>query len=126
MTVSLDHPVLTVADIEATCRFYETILGMERQTFAGGRTSLQFGAQKINLHPMAAPFAPHADRPTPGSADLCFLTEEAVNDAKDRLEQLGIPIIEGPVARTGAEGPILSIYLRDPDGNLIEISNIDA
>ena len=126
MAVSLDHLVLTVADIDATCRFYHSILGMERREFAGGRTSLHFGTQKINLHLSSAPISPHADQPMPGSADLCFLTDEPVGEALVRLEGLGITVIEGPVGRTGATGPINSIYLRDPDGNLVEISNTDT
>lgn len=126
MAVSIDHLVLTVADIDGTCRFYQSILGMDRREFAGGRTSLHFGTQKINLHAAASPIRPHADKPTPGSADLCFLTDEPVAVAQKRLEGLGIAVIEGPVERTGATGHLISIYLRDPDGNLVEISNTDT
>jgi catechol 2,3-dioxygenase-like lactoylglutathione lyase family enzyme len=125
---ALDHLVLTVADIPATIRFYETALGMTAQSFvvADGtrRSALAFGGQKINLHQAVAEFDPKAARPAPGTADLCFLTDAALPDWIAHLSALGIAIEEGPVRRTGAKGPILSIYLRDPDGNLIEVSNL--
>ncbi|MBT3361551.1 MAG: VOC family protein [Rhodospirillales bacterium] len=121
--VSLDHFVLTVADIEATCRFYVGILGMERHEFAGGRVALSFGNQKINLHPASAPFSPRARVPTPGSGDLCFLTTTPVADVAAALVDNDVELIEGPVERTGAKGLIWSVYCFDPDGNLIEISN---
>ena len=125
--VALDHLVLTVADIDATVAFYAGALGMTAERFeaADGTTptALKFGRQKINLHRAGAEFRPHAERPTLGSADLCFLTAEPLADWQTHLETLGIAIEEGPVRRTGATGPILSLYLRDPDGNLIEISN---
>ncbi len=120
---SLDHLVLTVADIEESCRFYCGILGMARETFAGGRTALRFGSQKINLHPADGPFASHARQPVPGSADLCFLTETPLEEVLTHLHDNGVEVIEGPVERSGAQGPLLSAYCRDPDGNLIEISN---
>ncbi|MBL6929559.1 MAG: VOC family protein [Rhodospirillales bacterium] len=120
---SLDHLVLTVADIEATCAFYVNILGMERHEFAGGRVALSFGNQKINLHPASAPFSPRARVPTPGSGDLCFLTTTPVSDVAAELRNSGVAVIEGPVQRTGAAGPLLSVYCLDPDGNLLEISN---
>lgn len=119
----LDHLVLTVGDIDATCRFYTTALGMERIEFAGGRTALRFGRHKINLHQAGREFEPKAFRPTPGSADLCLLTDLPLSQVMEHLRTQGIQILEGPVRRSGAEGPILSIYLRDPDGNLLEISN---
>lgn len=122
MTItSLDHLVLTVASIERTCAFYVTALGMRRETFAGGRTALNFGYQKINLHEAGKEFEPKAIHPTPGSGDLCFVVED-VHAAQKQLEDAGIEIIEGPVARTGAVGELLSVYCRDPDGNLIELS----
>lgn len=121
--IALDHLVLTVADVERTCRFYVDALGMTRRGFADGRVALHFGEQKINLHPASAPFAPHARRPTPGSADLCFLTATPIEAAAERLAARGIDIVEGPVERSGAGGPIRSIYCYDPDGNLIEIAN---
>ncbi len=114
---------MTVADVDATCRFYTGILGMERVEFAGGRVALAFGNQKINLHPAASPFSPRARVPTPGSGDLCFLTETPVTEVAAELGENGITVIEGPVERTGATGPLLSVYCFDPDGNLIEISN---
>lgn len=122
MTItSLDHLVLTVASIERTCAFYEGALGMRRETFAGGRTALNFGSQKINLHEAGKEFEPKAIHPTPGSGDLCFVVED-VHAAHKQLEDAGIEIIEGPVARSGAVGELLSVYCRDPDGNLIELS----
>ena len=123
---ALDHLVLTVADVDATVAFYRDVLGMAVQTFdaADGsrRIALTFGAQKINLHPADRPFDPKAARPTPGSADLCLLTADALADWQAHLAQAGVAVIDGPVRRTGATGPIRSIYLRDPDGNLIEIA----
>lgn len=119
----LDHLVLTVRDIEVTCRFYERALGMETITFAQGRRALRFGAQKINLHQAGHEFEPKALRPTPGSADLCFLTDVPLEQVIAHLDACDVAIIDGPVRRTGATGPILSVYFRDPDGNLIEVSN---
>lgn len=124
---SLDHLVLTVADIPATVEFYTSALKMQVDQFtpADGTTrwAMSFGVQKINLHQAGAEFEPKAKTPVPGSADLCFLSENQISDWVSHLGGLGILIEEGPVPRTGAQGPILSIYLRDPDGNLIEISN---
>ncbi len=119
----LDHLVLTVADVEATCRFYGEVLGMSRVVFGEGRRALQFGRQKINLHQHGREFEPRAAKPTPGSADLCFITAAPLVEVIARLETLGVELIEGPVRRTGAAGPIESVYLRDPDGNLLEIAN---
>ena len=119
----LDHLVLTVRDLEATCAFYETVLGMRRESFGQGRTALHFGRQKINLHQAGREFEPKARKPTPGSADLCFLAATPIAEVVAHLEARGVAIEEGPVARTGAEGPITSVYLRDPDGNLIEVSH---
>jgi catechol 2,3-dioxygenase-like lactoylglutathione lyase family enzyme len=120
---SLDHLVLTVADVEATCTFYRRVLGTEVVTFAGGRRALSFGRQKINLHPRGREFEPKARCPTPGSGDLCFLTSTPIAEVVAHLAAEGVAVIEGPVRRTGATGPILSVYLRDPDGNLLEIAN---
>lgn len=119
----LDHVVLTVADIDATIRFYEAALGMETVTFAGDRKALSFGTSKINLHPLGKEYEPKAARPTAGSADLCFITKMPVAEVAAHLEMLSIVVEEGPVARTGALGPINSVYFRDPDRNLIEVSN---
>jgi len=120
---SLDHLVLTVRDLDATCRFYADALGMRVVTFGAGRTALAFGAQKINLHVAGREFEPKAEHPTPGSADLCFLTSVPLEQVIAHLAQRRIPIVEGPVLRTGATGPIRSVYVRDPDRNLIEIAN---
>ena len=119
----LDHLVVTVKDIDATCRFYADHLGMEVITFGDNRKALRFGNQKINLHQLGIEFEPKAAWPTSGSADLCFLSDTQLEQIINELQQAGIPILEGPVKRTGATGPIISIYLRDPDNNLIEISN---
>jgi catechol 2,3-dioxygenase-like lactoylglutathione lyase family enzyme len=121
---SLDHLVLTVRDMQAAIDFYVRGLGMTEVTFGAGRKALAFGAQKINLHEAGREFEPKAERPTPGSADLCFLTATPVEQYAAHLAALGIEVIEGPVARTGAVGPLLSIYVRDPDLNLIEIANL--
>jgi len=121
----LDHLVLTVKDIEATCAFYRTVLGMEVVSFGENRKALAFGAQKINLHQQGKEFEPKAQHPTPGSADLCLITSAPLAQASAHIRAQGVDIIEGPVRRTGATGPITSLYFRDPDGNLIEISNYD-
>lgn len=122
-TDRLDHLVLTVKDVETTCRFYEKVLGMEVVTFNQGRKALQFGRQKINLHQHGREFEPKAAHPLPGSADLCFITETPMEQVMAHLQACQVAIVEGPVRRTGATGPIQSVYIRDPDGNLIEISN---
>jgi catechol 2,3-dioxygenase-like lactoylglutathione lyase family enzyme len=119
----LDHLVLTVRDIDATIAFYVDVLGMEAVSFGAGRRALAFGRQKINLHPASAPLAPHAATPMPGSADLCLITDTPLTDVIAQLQRMGVAIEQGPVPRTGAAGPILSVYFRDPDGNLIEVSN---
>ena len=119
----LDHLVLTVADIETTCQFYQSALNFEVITFAENRKALLFGSQKINLHEAGKEFEPKALRPTVGSADLCFVAETPLDEVIAHLQNRNINIIEGPIQRTGAMGKILSVYLRDPDQNLIEISN---
>jgi len=123
---SLDHLVLTVRDMVATREFYKDVLGMEVEAFhpADGSTrwALKFGVQKINLHQAGAEFVPKASQPTPGSADLCFLTDVSLEEWQAHLNAHQVLVEEGPVARTGAQGPILSLYIRDPDGNLIEIA----
>lgn len=119
----LDHLVLTVVDIENTCNFYQTVLGFEVITFKGNRKALKFGHQKINLHQLGKEFEPKALQPTPGSPDLCFISDTSISEVVAHLNQLNIQIEEGPVERTGAMHPILSVYIRDPDQNLIEISN---
>ena len=119
----LDHLVLTVVDIDATVEFYTRVLGMQGVTFGEGRKALTFGHQKMNLHQAGRECEPKAERPTSGSADLCFLIATPLDEAIAHLEAQGVSIIEGPVQRTGATGPIRSVYLRDPDQNLIELSN---
>jgi catechol 2,3-dioxygenase-like lactoylglutathione lyase family enzyme len=119
----LDHLVLTVKSIDETCAFYTKVLGMEMVAFQNGRKALAFGRQKINLHESEKEFEPKAAKPTPGSADLCLITAMPLNEVAAYVRAVGVEIIEGPVKRTGAMGPIVSIYFRDPDGNLIEISN---
>jgi catechol 2,3-dioxygenase-like lactoylglutathione lyase family enzyme len=119
----LDHLVLTVADIPRTCEFYARVLGMEVVTFGEGRTALKFGQQKINLHPADKIPGLVADRPTPGSGDLCFITAAPLAEVMAHLAQCGVPIVAGPGPRAGAIGTIQSVYIRDPDQNLIEISN---
>jgi catechol 2,3-dioxygenase-like lactoylglutathione lyase family enzyme len=116
-----DHLVLTVASIEATCGFYSNILGMKVVRFEG-RTALMFGRQKINLHERGHEITPHAEKPTPGSADLCLILETPLAEVKEVLHAAGIAIEVGPVDRTGATGKIRSLYVRDPDGNLVELS----
>jgi catechol 2,3-dioxygenase-like lactoylglutathione lyase family enzyme len=118
----LDHLVLTVADIERTVDFYTRVLGMRAETFGQGRRALRFGRQKINLHQAGREFEPKAARPTPGSADLCFIADVPLDEVQQHLAACGAPVEEGPVDRTGATGPIRSVYLRDPDDNLVEIS----
>jgi len=120
---SLDHLVLTVKDIAVTCAFYEGVLGMEVLTFGPGRKALLFGAQKINLHQAGSEIEPKANRPTPGSADLCFLTATPITEVIEHLKENEVEIIAGPVQRSGASGPLVSVYFRDPDLNLIEVSN---
>lgn len=126
MISSLDHLVLTVKSIDETVRFYTGVLGMEKETFGGGRVALKYGVQKINLHQQGNEFEPKANLPTPGSADLCFITNLPILEALEFVKNRGIDIIEGIVSRTGATGPIQSFYFRDPDKNLIEVSSYAA
>jgi catechol 2,3-dioxygenase-like lactoylglutathione lyase family enzyme len=118
----IDHVVMTVRDVDATCDFYSRVLGMRVVTFAGGRKALAFGTQKINLHQAGREFEPKAARPTPGSVDLCLITTSTLADVAAQLAACNVAILEGPVDKTGATGPIRSIYFRDPDSNLIEVS----
>ena len=119
----LDHLVLPVSDIDAIAMFYTTYLGMEKRTFGEGRVALHFGNQKINLHPAGWDYEPKARVSIAGSADLCFIVSEQVQLLQADLVDSGVEIIEGPVVRRGATGRLCSIYVRDPDGNLIELSN---
>jgi catechol 2,3-dioxygenase-like lactoylglutathione lyase family enzyme len=118
---SLDHLVLTVSNPEATIAFYER-LGMLREEFGDGRLALRFGRQKLNLHQAGRPIQPHARRPTPGSADICLLVEGTLDAVEHELERAGVVFELGPVERTGATGRLRSLYVRDPDGNLVELS----
>ena len=119
----IDHIVLTVRDIAATCDFYSRLLGMEVVTFAGGRKALRFGSQKINLHQVGKELAPNAQVPAPGSGDFCLITSVPVHEVITHLKSCGVEPLEGPVPKTGALGPIESVYFRDPDGNMVEVSN---
>ena len=119
----IDHFVLTVRDIESTCEFYATVLGMEIVMFGNSRKALKFGQQKINLHQLGHEIEPNAAHPTPGSMDFCLITDIPLEQVIAHLQKLDIPIEAGIVQRTGALGAIASLYIRDPDGNLIEISN---
>lgn len=122
MIRSIDHLVLTIGDLEATVGFYRDGLGMRLAEFGGGRLALHFGEQKLNLHLTDTAAEPRAARPTPGSADLCLLTDHSLEEVSARMASVGHPVVLGPVDRTGATGPIQSVYFRDPDGNLVEVS----
>jgi catechol 2,3-dioxygenase-like lactoylglutathione lyase family enzyme len=119
----IDHIVLTVFDPERTIDFYRRVLGFEPVTFAGGRRGLAFGRQKLNLHQAGREFEPKALKPGPGAIDLCFIATTPLEAVIAHLKAEGVAIIEGPVEKTGALGPMQSVYFRDPDGNLIEVSN---
>jgi catechol 2,3-dioxygenase-like lactoylglutathione lyase family enzyme len=119
----IDHIVITAFDLERTIDFYSRVMGMEPITFAGGRRGLAFGRQKINLHQAGREFEPKALKPTPGSMDLCFITETPLEEVIARLKANAVVIVDGPVPKTGALGAMMSVYFRDPDGNLIEVSN---
>jgi catechol 2,3-dioxygenase-like lactoylglutathione lyase family enzyme len=120
---SFNHLVLTVKDIDRTCDFYQRGLGMEVRTFGNGRRALHFGPHKFNLHQQGQEIDPKAAHPTPGSADFCLVTSTPMADVLAHLERENLPVELGPVQRDGATGPLLSVYLRDPDANLVEISN---
>ncbi|HYL92671.1 MAG TPA: VOC family protein [Alphaproteobacteria bacterium] len=119
----IDHFVLTVKDVAATCKFYERVLSAQVVTFAGGRKGLSFGSNKINLHQQGQEFEPKAHHPVPGSADFCLITRVPLADVIKRLEKHHVPVIHGPVEKIGALGPMQSVYFRDPDLNLVEVSN---
>lgn len=122
----VDHFVLTVVDIDASCDFYARVLGMDIVSFGQGRKALSFGSQKINLHQHRHEFEPKARQPTPGSGDFCLITSVPLEQVIEHLKHCEVTIEEGPVSRTGACGPIQSVYFRDPDGNLVEVSNYPA
>ena len=118
----LDHLVLTTADEQACIDFYVGLLGMALETFGQGRKAFKFGGQKINLHVKGSEFEPKAHLPVPGALDLCFIAARPLDEVIARIRERGVRIVEGPVRRTGASYPLRSIYLRDPDLNLSEIS----
>ncbi|MCC7451482.1 MAG: VOC family protein [Anaerolineae bacterium] len=120
----VDHLVLTVRDIAATCDFYTRVLGMTVVTFDNNRKAIQFGSQRINLHQVGKEFEPKALKPTAGSGDICFITSVPLDQVIEHIRSQQVEIIVGPVPRVGAAGQLTSIYLRDPDGNLIEIANV--
>ncbi len=119
----IDHFVLTVKDIDATCAFYERVLGMKTVVFGKNRKALAFGRQKMNLHQHGKEFEPKAKSPAPGAADFCLITSIPLSDVVAHLSSCGVRVLEGPVQKIGARGPMMSVYLRDPDQNLIEVSN---
>lgn len=121
--LGIDHVVFTVASIEKTLWFYCDLLGMEQVTFAGGRKAIKCGNQKFNLHLAGKEFEPKASKPTPGSIDICLITDTPLKTVIEELNVHNVSIVEGPVEKTGSHGKLLSVYLRDPDQNLIEISN---
>jgi catechol 2,3-dioxygenase-like lactoylglutathione lyase family enzyme len=119
----IDHVVMTARSVDATCAFYQRVLGMQPVTFAGGRRALAFGRQKINLHQAGREFEPKAHLAAPGTLDICLITTTPLAEVAEHLTRCGVTIVEGPVAKTGATGPLRSVYFRDPDQNLIEVSN---
>jgi catechol 2,3-dioxygenase-like lactoylglutathione lyase family enzyme len=126
MIVRIDHFVLTVASLEETCAFYQRVLGFERRNAPGKPTALAFGGQKINVHEVGRTFEPKARAPTAGAGDFCLITDEPLGILQARLAACGVEVEVGPVARVGALGPMTSLYFRDPDGNLVEVSRYDA
>ena len=118
----IDHLVLTTTDVERCVEFYTRVLGMQKLEYGSGRIALAFGEQKINVHPVNAAITPLPSRPTPGAVDLCVLSAVPLHDVLEHFRTQGVEVIEGPVARNGARFPLLSVYIRDPDGNLIEVA----
>jgi catechol 2,3-dioxygenase-like lactoylglutathione lyase family enzyme len=125
MISGIDHFVLTVHSLEATCAFYERVLGFKRIDTPGLPTALVFGRQKINVHEAGRTFEPKARAPTAGAGDFCLVTERDLAEVRAHLEACGVAIEVGPAKRTGAQGPMTSLYFRDPDGNLVEVSRYD-
>lgn len=123
MIESIDHIVFTVKNIDETCEFYQRVLKMKVDVFGEGRKALSFGIQKINLHQWGKEFEPKALAPAPGTQDICLISQVPIGEIVKHLEACEVEIEDGPVRRTGAAGPINSIYFRDPDQNLIEVSN---
>jgi catechol 2,3-dioxygenase-like lactoylglutathione lyase family enzyme len=125
MIARIDHFVLTVASLEVTCAFYQRVLGLERQDAPGKPTALSFGEQKINVHEVDHTFEPKARTPTPGAGDFCLIADQPLSVLKSHLAACDVGVEQGPVARVGAMGPMMSLYFRDPDGNLVEVSAYD-
>lgn len=119
---AIDHLVLTTGDVERCIEFYTRVLGMQKLEYGSGRLALSFGEQKINIHPLNASITPLPAQPTPGAIDLCLLSGVPLHEVLEHFRKHGVEVIEGPVARNGARFPLLSVYIRDPDGNLIEIA----
>jgi catechol 2,3-dioxygenase-like lactoylglutathione lyase family enzyme len=120
----IDHVVMTCNDIQVTAAWYQRVLGMEREEYGGkNRTALRFGAQKINLHEVGSEVLPHASVARPGTLDMCFVIAVGPEDAVAQLHACGVSIERGPVTRIGALGDIMSVYCRDPDGNLVELAS---
>jgi len=126
MIEAIDHFVLTVRSLEATCAFYERVLGFGRAVTPGRPTALTFGLQKINLHEVGHTFEPKAAAPTPGAGDFCLVTVRPIAEIEAHLKSCSVAIEVGPVERNGARGPMTSVYFRDPDGNLVEVSRYHA
>lgn len=120
---AIDHVVLTVRDIAASIAFYTRTLDMREVSFGNNRKALAFGQSKLNLHQAGNEFEPKATRPTPGAIDICLLTHTPMAEILQHLEASHVAVEAGPIERTGAQHPLLSVYVRDPDGNLIELSN---
>ena len=123
MITHIDHLVLTVQSLERTCSFYERVLGFDRKDKPGKPTALSFGSCKINVHQIGHTFEPKAHAPTPGSGDFCLITDRSIEDVVEHLRSLDVPIEEGPLKRNGAQGEMMSVYFRDPDQNLVEVSH---
>lgn len=121
---SLDHLVITASDLSATVEFYSWILGMEHVEFGNGLHAMQFGSQKFNIHDASTDVTPKAANIVPGSEDFCLLTDTPISEVVAHLQACGVAIEEGPVTRSGAAGTLNSVYFRDPDGNLVEVSNV--
>lgn len=121
----LDHIVLTVSDVDRTVDFYTSVLGATAESFDDGRRAVSFGVQKINLHPADDVYTPHAATPQPGSGDFCLVVDTAIATVTDRLREFDVDVVAGPVTKVGARGQMTSVYVRDPDGNLVELAHYD-
>lgn len=119
---TIDHLVLYVTDVEATADWYSHVAGATVETFDGDRRAIRFGDRKINLHPAGDEYDPHAAAPTPGAGDFCLIVEDPIEAVREHLEAAGEELVEGPVRKTGTHGPMTSVYVRDPDGNLVEFA----